>query len=126
MLSAIIMQLRTGTITRVYPKGGVPVNLAAPYIVCWGPDFIAKPGYDNQGKNVYTISVHYMKGFVNDLDDYIYNTLQTLLHKQSLLTRDNRTVKLYLNGEVSDLIEGNADGTISKERNAVTAGIYIH
>ena len=125
MLSAIVMKLRTGSISNVMPKGGVQVNPPPPYVVVWGPSFIPQPGSDNLGKNQYTVSVHYKKGFVNQLDDYIMNEIQSLLHKQRLLTRDGRYVTIYVSAVVSDTIEGNDDGTISKERELLTAAIYI-
>lgn len=124
MLSAIVHELRTGTIGNVMPKGSVQVNPSPPYIIVWQPPFIPQPGADNMGKNIYIVSVHFKKGFINDLDDYIFNELQTLLHKKSLLTRDKRHVKIYVSPIVSTLIEGNDDGTISKERELETAGIY--
>lgn len=124
MLSAIVYQLKTGSIKRVFPKGSVSVNPESPYIVVWQDPLIPQPGYDNRGKNSYKIAVHYQKGFVNQLDDYVFNEIQILLHKKRLLTRDNRYVTIYLTGYVSTLIEGNDDGTISKERECITAGIY--
>lgn len=125
MLQAIVNKLKTGSISRVYPRGSVTVNPEAPYVVVWQDPLVPQPGYDNYGKNTYKISVHYQKGYINPLDDYIYNEVQALLHKQSLLTRDGRHVKIYCTGNVSATIEGNADGTISKERELITAGIYI-
>jgi len=124
LIKAIITQLKTGSLTRVYPKGSNIVTPIAPYIFVWGPAFISQGGNDGMGQNQYMISVHYQKGFINQLDDYIYNELLTLLHKKKMITRDLRTVTLYLNGSVSEIIEGNKDGTISKERDILTAAIY--
>lgn len=124
MLKAIIDQLKTGSITTVIPRGSVEVNPTPPYVVVWGPDFIEQPGNENKGKNQYFISAHFPRGFINQLDDYIINEVYDLLHKQILTTRDLRNVRLHVSGGPSNMIEGNADNTISKERVFITCGIY--
>jgi len=125
MIHAIIDRLKTGSITNVYPKGDPVVNPIPPYIYVWQKSPVMQPGSDNYGKNFYIVSVHYPQGFINYLDDYIDTELMTLLHKFIATARDGRKVQLYLDGQgISGLIEGNADKTISKERQVTTAGIF--
>lgn len=124
MKKAIEDRLKTGSITRVYPKGDVVSNIQPPYIIIGGPVLVPQPGNEDRGKNQYTIYVHFQRGYVDQLDDYIYIELVSLLHKQRLTMRDGRKATLHISGAPSDLIEGNDDGTISKERIFITAAIY--
>jgi hypothetical protein len=124
LITAIIDRLKTGTIKNVYPRGSIVQNPSAPYVVVWGPELIPQPGYDDRGKNEYFISVHFQRGFINDLDDYIYNEIINLLNNYRIISRDGRKATLKISGAPSTLIEGNDDVTISKERVFITAGIY--
>lgn len=124
MISAIITQLKTGSITKVFRKGSITVNPQPPYVKVWGPELIQKPGYENIGKNQYFIAVHFKRGYGKDLDEYITNEVVTLLNKVILTTADFRDVRLHVSGGPSTLIEGNDDNTISKERVFISAGIY--
>jgi hypothetical protein len=124
LITAIIDKLKTGTIQNVYPRGSIAVNPQPPYVVVWGPELIPQPGYESRGKNQYFISVHFSRGCINELDDYIYNEIVDLLNEQVLVMRDLRKAKLQISGAPSNLIEGNDDNTISKERVFITAGIY--
>ena len=124
MKKAIITQLKTGTISEVIPKGSTKTNLQPPYIIVWGPLLIPQPGDEDRGKNQYMISVHLSRGYINQLDDYVYTELVELLANQTLTTRDGRRAILKISGAPSNLIEGNDDNTISKERVFITAGIY--
>jgi len=122
--TAIITQLKTGSIKTVLPKGAMTTNPQPPYVIVWGPVLIPQPGNEDRGKNQYFISVHFPRGYVNDLDNYIYNETVDLLHNERLTMRDGRKATLKISGDPSDLIEGNDDNTISKERIFITAGIY--
>lgn len=124
MLTAIINQIKTGTIQTVIPRGSVQVNPTPPYVVVWGPELVPQPGNEDRGKNQYFIAVHFNRGFINHVNDYIYNEVVDLLDGQRLTTRDGRQATLYVSGAPSNLIEGNDDNTISKERIFITAGIY--
>lgn len=124
MLSAIITQLKTGSITTVLPRGAVTTNPQPPYVIVWGPELIPQAGDEDRGKNQYFIAAHFARGFVNELDDYVYNELVDLLDEEVLIMRDLRKAKLRISGAPSNLIEGNDDNTISKERTFITAGIY--
>jgi len=124
MITAIINKLKTGSITNVYPRGCVVVNPPAPYVIVWGPELVPQPGEDSRGKNQYFISVHYTRGFINQLDDYIYNEVVDLLNNIRFVMRDGRRATLHISGAPSNLIETNDDNTISKERIFITAGIY--
>lgn len=124
MISAIITQLKTGSITRVYRKGSNKVNPQPPYVIVWGPELIQQPGCDNRGKNQFFIAAHFKRGYAKDLDEYIFNEVLTLLNNEILTTGDYRDVRLHVSGAPSTLIEGNADCTISKERVFISAAIY--
>lgn len=124
MITAIINKLKTGTISNVYPRGCGVENPPAPYVIVWGPELIVQPGEDNRGKNQYFVSVHFSRGFINQLDDYIYNEVVDLLNNFRCVMRDLRKATLKISGAPSNLIEGNDDNTISKERIFITAGIY--
>lgn len=125
MLKAIVDQLKTGSILNVYPKGDPVLNPVPPYIIVWQDSPVQDTGKLDQGKNLYTISVHFQRGFINYLDDYLFIELKTLLNKQILTTRDGRRVQVYIDFEgISTLIEGNDDNTISKERQAWTVAFY--
>lgn len=125
MLKAIIDQLKTGSITNVFPKGDPVLNPQKPYIVVWQDSPIPESGRLDQGKNYYTISAHFQRGAIDYLDDYLFIELPTLLYGQILTTRDLRRVQVFLDFEgISTLIEGNDDTTISKERQAWTVAFY--
>jgi hypothetical protein len=124
VIVAIIAQLKTGSITNVYPRGSTIINPSPPYVIVWGPELIPQSGNEDRGKNQYFISVHFPKGFVNQLEDYIYNEVVSLLNNFRGVMRDGRQATLKISGAPSNLIEGNDDNTISKERIFITAGIY--
>ena len=124
MITAIINQLKTGSITNVYPRGDIITNYQPPYVIVWGPELVPQPGNEDQGKNQYFISAHFTRGFINQLDDYIYDEIVDLLNNFRGVMRDGRKATLHISGAPSNLIEGNDDNTISKERVFITAGIY--
>ena len=124
MITAIINQLKTGSISNVLPRGSIQTNPTPPYVVVWGPELIPQPGDEDRGKNQYFVSVHFNRGYINQLDDYIYDEIVDLLDEQILTMRDGRKAKLEISGAPSNLIEGNDDNTISKERVFITPGIY--
>ena len=125
MLKAIITQIKTGTITNVIPRGQNVVNPEKPYVVVWGPEPIAQAGLDKAGKNLYRVNVHYPKGYIDDIDDYIFNELPTLLTDGiKLTTRDGRTVQLFHTMEIGDIVESNDDNTLSKDRVFESVAMY--
>lgn len=125
MIKAIITQLKTGSITNVIPRGQNIVNPEKPYVVVWGPETIQQTGMDREGKNLYYINTHFPKGYINQLDDYVYNELPTLLpDKMRLTTRDGRIVQLFLTMDIGVIVEGNDDGTLSKERVFETIAMF--
>lgn len=123
MITAIETILKTGSISRVFPKGNNQVNPNPPYVILWGPELISQIGESNRGLDVYYISAHFNPGYTDDLDDYIYNEIRELLSGQILTTRDLRSLKVHFEGAPSDIID-NADSTISKEQKISTVGIY--
>jgi len=125
LIKAIITQLKTGSITNVIPRGQNIVNPEKPYVVVWGPETIQQTGMDREGKNLYYINTHFPKGYINQLDDYVYNELPTLLpDKMRLTTRDGRIVQLFLTMDIGVIVEGNDDGTLSKERVFETIAMF--
>jgi hypothetical protein len=123
MITAIETILKTGSITNVFPKGDNIVNPNPPYVVLSGPEFIRQIEGENQGTDLYTISVHFNPGYTDDLDDYIFNEVRELLSGEDLTTRDSRVLEVRFEGAPSDIIN-NSDGTISKEQTISTVGIY--
>jgi hypothetical protein len=125
MITAIINKLKTGSITNVIPKGGILANPETPYVVVWKDSPIVQSGrMENSGTNQYYISVHYPKGYINQIDDYIENETVSLLDGVTFSTRDGRKVKLHKTADMSPLIEGNDDGTISRDRLFMSVAIY--
>jgi len=122
LTTAIINQLKTGSISNVIQKGDPISNPGNPYVVVWAAAPIPQAGNDNMGKREYMVSVHFPPGYSNDIDDYMDEAF-LLLDGQRLTTRDLRKVTLTGTLYISSLIEGNNDGTISKERNFVSAGM---
>jgi hypothetical protein len=122
MITAIIAKLKTGTITNVIPRGDAVVNPTAPYVVVWKDSPIQLQG--NSGLNQYYVSVHYPRGYINQVDDYIENECATLLGGQILTTRDARKVQLYKTMDITPLIDNNDDGTISRDRLFDSVAMY--
>ena len=86
---------------------------------------IAQAGRDMEGKNLYYVNVHYPKGYIDEIDDYITNELPTLLPDGiRLTTRDGRTVQLFNTMIIGDLVETNNDGTNSKDRVFESVAMY--
>jgi hypothetical protein len=125
MIAAIITELKKGTIKNVIPRGQNIVNPISPYVVVWGPETVQQAGRDREGKNMYYINTHFPKGYINQIDDYVYNELSILLPNKILLTtRDGRRVQLFVTMEIGGIVEGNTDGTISRERVFETVAMY--
>lgn len=122
MIKAIVEQLKTGSISNVFPRGQNIVNPDRPYVMVWESEPIEQK--DNQGLNEYIIAVHFPPGNINQVDDYILKEVVDLLDCKTLTTRDGRLVTLHRTMRVSRLIEKNNDGTISRDRAFVTAALY--
>jgi hypothetical protein len=114
MLLAIINQLKTGTITKVIAKGGASVNPPAPYVVVWEDTGTEQLKDRNIGG--YFVSVHYPKGYILTLDEYIKNEVLTLLHEVLLTDSVGNKNRLLSTGQISPVIDTNDDGTISRDR----------
>lgn len=123
MIKAIIEQLKTGSITNVVPRGQNVANPEKPYVVVWQAEPAQQIGSEN-GLDEYVVNVHFPKGYVNQVDDYILKETYTLLHDKILITRDSRKVKIESTSRIGQLVTTNDDGTISKERVFITPGIY--
>jgi hypothetical protein len=125
MITAIITKLKTGSITNVIPRGGTVANPSTTYVVVWKDSPVVQAGGDGtRGTNQYYISAHFPKGFINELEDYIENEIAALLHKKILTARDGRKIQLLKTANISPIIEGNDDGTISMDRLFETVAIY--
>ena len=123
MITAIINQLKTGSIQNVFPRGQNKTNPPPPYVVVWTGEPIQQDNTEN-GLNQYFVNAHFVKGANNQLNDYIENEVYALLDKQILTTRDGRKVKIMVTSQIGRIVEGNDDGTISKERLCQTVMIW--
>lgn len=123
MITAIINQLKTGSVTNVITRGNNIVNPEPPYVVVWKDTPTQQAGSQN-GLNNYVINAHFPKGWVNQIEDYIEEETYQLLHAKILTTRDNREVKIEATSDIRPIVTGNDDGTISMSRVFITPGIY--
>lgn len=109
MLTKIVEQLKTGSITNVIPFGTVPLP-APPYVV-------VKPERDTIGRGrAFRVIVHMQPGQNIFLEDYVRETLVTLLSEFVAASRHGNINQLDYGDEWSDIIMGNDDGTIAMER----------
>jgi hypothetical protein len=123
MITAIINQLKTGSVSEVIPFGQNAANPMQPYVVVWQDEPILQDSTE-AGLNEYVINAHFPPGHINDLNDYIENEVYLLLNKQILITRDGRRVEVKVTGQIKRLVTGNDDNTISRERTCQTPAIY--
>ena len=123
MITAIINQLKTGSIQNVFPRGQNKTNPNQPYVVVWKNEPIQQGNTEN-GLYEYVVNAHFPKGHINQLDDYIELEMYSLLNKKTLETKDGRKVPIWVTSQIGRLVEGNDDGTISKERICQTVMIW--
>ena len=114
MITAIITQIKTGSITNVHAKGDGEANLKPPYIIVWESSRSQK-GY-GQAVGGFFVSYHDVKGAQDAIDNYMNGELVTLLHKVILTDSQSNKFRLEDTNQLSILIETNDDGTISKDR----------
>lgn len=109
MLTDVVAQLKTGTITAVVPFGsdGTP---AAPYIVVREDRDPLDRGW------AYHVIVHMRPGQQLFLHQYVVNDLAQLLDRKLILCANGNRMKLESTGEITGIVTGNDDGTISMER----------
>ena len=109
MIDKIITRLKTGAIKNVY-EFGTTTEKKIPYIIVKG-----EKDPLNRGR-IFRVFVHMPPGQQIVLEDYVFNTLSTLLPDQyKVESRNGNTVELLQTQEWSDTIT-NDDGTISMER----------
>jgi hypothetical protein len=109
MLTKIVEHLKTGPITNVIPYGSLPLP-EPPYIV-------VKPERDTLGRGrAFRIVVHMLPGQQIFLEDFVRETLYTLLSEFTSASRHGNINQLDFGDEWSDIIIGNDDSTISMER----------
>lgn len=123
MITAIINQLKIGSITNVIPRGDNVSNPDKPYVVVWKDPPVQQVGSQN-GLDEYVINAHFPKGWINEIEDYIEKETWQLLHDKLLTTRDGRKVQIEATSKIGRLETGNDDGTISMGRTFTTIGIY--
>ena len=111
MLSKIIAQLKTGSISNVVPDGSTP-GLQAPYVV-------VTQGTDVLGRGTaFTINTHYPPDYQIILNDYVRGELTTLLENFTATSHNGNLNTLQFDqfGDLPELFKGNSDNTISMER----------
>lgn len=109
MTADIVTKLKAGPIANVMPFGGEKLP-APPYVV-------VKPEPDPLGRGRrFRIIVHARPGQQQFLEDYIFNTLSVLLGEASVQSRHGNHNVLLVEGEYSEIVASNDDGTISMER----------
>lgn len=116
MITEIITQLKTGTYTNVIARYDGVKNLVPPYIVVWETSRIQTGnGQSNTG---FYISLHMVRGRMDDLNSYMNDELLTLLHKIVLTETGPPVISFRLldTNELSPIIEANDDNTISRDR----------
>ena len=109
MITKIVAQLKTGSVTNVVPfgMGAMP---APPYTV-------VKLERDPTGAGtLYRIIAHYNPGQITFLEDYIQNEVPDLLDDFATTTRHGNYQKMELMDEWGGIITDNDDKTISMEK----------
>ncbi|NIU83400.1 MAG: hypothetical protein GWN64_07955 [Candidatus Thorarchaeota archaeon] len=109
MITAIITQLKTGSVSNVVAKFDGKVNLVPPYVVVW------EDIRSGRLSGVY-VAYHNVPGTSDLVDDYMTEEVLTLLDKVILTDASGNKFRLEDTNEVSQLVEDNDDHTISKDR----------
>jgi len=130
---AIIEQLKTGSLTTVYPRGNMETypggknstELLVPYVLVYD-DYAVNAYYITDNTIApYVIEAHFPVGFIDNLNSYIENEIITLLNRKRLTDSDGYTFQVFVTADISIMSEpnddrsisgGNDDGTISKYR----------
>ena len=109
MTTKIVERLKTGTIKHVVQFG--VENLPAP------PYVVVKSEKDILGRgSIFRIIAHYLPGQNIFLDDYVNTEVFDLLDNFSAESRNGNYNTLLTENDYNDIIIGNDDKTISKER----------
>ena len=114
MITAIITQLKTGSITGVFARGDGKANLIPPYILVWEDVRIQLA--NGQALGGFFVSYHDVIGKQDFIDDYMNGEVTTLLHKITLTDSQGNNFRLEDTNELSILIQDNDDKTLSKDR----------
>lgn len=109
MTTAIVTQLKTGTIKNVVPFGLGGNRPEPPYVV-------VKPESRLDGERAFRIIIHMKQGQNIFLEDYVFSDLETLLSNFRGVGRNSNNFRVYATEEYSDIITNNDDNTISMER----------
>lgn len=124
MVKAIVARLATGSIKNFTTRGGSVSMPLSPYCVVWEgtPDI---GGTDIVGVSEVIINTHFPQGNWAELDTYVFEELVTLV-KNYIFTAvgSGRKFKLNITKKIGDIVAGNDDGTISRERTFTTLKFY--
>jgi hypothetical protein len=117
MLTAIIDRLKTGSIRNVVLFGDGAKMPPPPYVV-------VKPEKDARGENrTVRIIVHQKQGEQDQMEDYLFKELVSLLGRNIILTgRNGSRNRLVFSGEWTETITGNDDNTIAMEKIYIIPG----
>ncbi len=115
MIAEIVVQLKTGTISKVVPYGS---DLPEP------PYVVVKPEAYPAGRGIRIIA-HYKKGtttlmhggvIYTPLDDYIYTEVHNLLSEFEFTNNHGEHMTVKDTGEITELTPVSDDNTVSMER----------
>ena len=111
---AVVAQLETGSITRVYNREDGIENPRVPYVVLWKETPTTQNVID-QGLYTYRIACHVQVGKIDQLDNYIETEVFTLLHRVQLEDPvSNNMFDTYVTKEISPAIR-NDDNSVSRD-----------
>ena len=133
VLSAVMEQLKTGSITNintrgnyiVYPAGNDNKALMAPYVLVYDDYAVSAYYIQNNSIQPLIVDVHYPVGFIDELNKYVEYEIPELLNNKRLTDDEGFTFQVYVSmylsimGEPNDdksITGGNDDGTISRFR----------
>ena len=104
ILSAIISQLKTGSIQNINTRGNYPVypagkdnkSLLDPYVFVY--DDYAVSAYYSQNNSVQPIIVdaHFPLGYIDELNKYVENEVPELLNNKRLTDDEGYTFQVYV------------------------------
>lgn len=121
MTDAIITQLKTGSLTRVYARGDNVEDKVAPYVIVANA---GNTGPGNLNQEQYFVTPHFARGFWFELGEYM-DEARGLLSGAQLTDGTGATAVLESSGAAGALIDTNDDNTISRELTFVAPGMVL-
>lgn len=122
MITAIINQLKTGTITNVYARQDKPENPVTPYVITWEDEYTSNI---KDSVPAIFVSCHMNVGYLDAIDNYMKNEVIVLLHNKILTDSFGNNFELYNTPLLSKAITNNDDGSISKDRQFIFPEIGV-